>query len=33
MKQFRGTSLTDHALTTGEVLVTMWQVKAKERID
>ena len=28
MKNFRGTSLTDHALTAGEVLVTTWQVKS-----
>ena len=28
MKPFSGTSLTDHALTTGEVLTTLWRVKA-----
>ncbi len=28
MKPFSGTSLTDHALTTGEVLVSMWHVKS-----
>ena len=28
MKEFPGTSLTDHALTAGEVLVSTWQVKA-----
>ena len=28
MKEFPGTSLTDHALTAGEVLVSMWHVKA-----
>ncbi len=28
MKELRGTSLTDHALTTGEVLVTTWAVKS-----
>ena len=28
MKPFSGTSLTDHALTAGEVLVQMWHVKA-----
>ena len=33
MKQFSGTSLTDHALTTGEVLVTMWQVKSEYHWD
>ena len=33
MKPFSGTSLTDHALTTGEVLVTMWNVKAEYHWD
>lgn len=28
MKPFSGTSLTDHALTQGEVLVSMWHVKS-----
>ena len=28
-----GTSLTDHALTTGEVLVSLWRVKADYRWD
>ena len=28
MKPFSGTSLTDHALTAGEVLVSMWHVKS-----
>lgn len=28
MKPFSGTSLTDHALTTGEVLVSTWNVKS-----
>ncbi len=28
MKPFSGTSLTDHALATGEVLVSMWHVKS-----
>lgn len=28
MKPFSGTSLTDHALTTGEVLTSLWRVKA-----
>ncbi len=28
MKPFSGTSLTDHALTAGEVLVSMWYVKS-----
>ena len=28
MKPFSGTSLTDHALTTGEVLVSTWHVKS-----
>ena len=33
MKQFPGTSLTDHALTTGEVLVSMWRVKSEYNWD
>ena len=33
MKPFSGTSLTDHALTAGEVLVTMWQVKSEYHWD
>ena len=28
MKPFSGTSLTDHALTAGEVLISMWHVKS-----
>ena len=28
MQRWRGTSLTDHALTAGEVLVTTWEVKS-----
>ena len=28
MKPFSGTSLTDHALSTSEVLTTLWRVKA-----
>jgi uncharacterized OB-fold protein len=33
MKQFPGTSLTDHALTAGEVLVSMWRVKSEYNWD
>ena len=33
MKPFSGTSLTDHALTTGEVLVSMWHVKSDYQWD
>ena len=33
MKPFSGTSLTDHALTTGEVLVSMWRVKSEYNWD
>ncbi|MSQ07123.1 MAG: Zn-ribbon domain-containing OB-fold protein [Dehalococcoidia bacterium] len=33
MKPFSGTSLTDHALTTGEVLLTYWKVKAEYQWD
>ena len=33
MKPFSGTSLTDHALTAGEVLVSMWHVKAEYHWD
>ena len=33
MKPFSGTSLTDHALTAGEVLVTMWHVKSDYQWD
>ena len=33
MKPFSGTSLTDHALTGGEVLLSMWHVKADYRWD
>ena len=33
VKPFSGTSLTDHALTTGEVLVSMWHVKSKYNWD
>ncbi len=29
MEPFSGTSLTDHALTTGEVLITQWHVKSE----
>jgi uncharacterized OB-fold protein len=29
MRPFSGTSLTDHALTTGEVLTSLWQVKSE----
>jgi uncharacterized OB-fold protein len=29
MKPFSGTSLTDHALTTGEVLTSLWRVKSE----
>ena len=33
MKPFSGTSLTDHALTAGEVLISTWTVKADYRWD
>ena len=33
MKPFSGTSLTDHAVTTGEVLVSFWHVKSDYRWD
>jgi uncharacterized OB-fold protein len=33
MKPFSGTSLTDHALTTGEVLVSQWRGKSDYRWD
>ena len=33
MKPFSGTSLTDHALTTGEVLLAYWKVRAEYRWD
>ena len=33
MKPFSGTSLTDHALTAGEVLLSRWHVKADYRWD
>ncbi len=33
MKPFRGTSLTDHALTAGEVLVSTWHVRSKYNWD
>ena len=33
MKPFSGTSLTDHAVTTGEVLVSMWHVKSEYQWD
>ncbi|MDA0264403.1 MAG: Zn-ribbon domain-containing OB-fold protein [Chloroflexi bacterium] len=33
MEPFSGTSLTDHALTAGEVLVSMWNVKAEYHWD
>ncbi len=33
MEPFSGTSLTDHALTAGEVLVSMWRVKSDYRWD
>ena len=33
MKPFSGTSLTDHALTAGEVLVSMWHVKSEYNWD
>ena len=33
MKPFSGTSLTDHALTAGEVLVSTWHVKSKYNWD
>ena len=33
MRPFAGTSLTDHALTQGEVLQTSWRVKSEYRWD
>ena len=33
MKPYSGTSLTDHALTAGEVLVTTWEVKSSYHWD
>jgi uncharacterized OB-fold protein len=33
MEPFSGTSLTDHALSTGEVLVSMWRVKSDYKWD
>ena len=33
MKPFSGTSLTDHALTAGEVLVSTWHVRSKYNWD